>query len=201
MIKKLIFYQLKINTFKMYSKIKNDFKKSLFYKNYKNIDTVYLIHKKIKNQYDTSKVNFKKESISFVNKFLNVNMHQINVEKYIKYLSNKYDYNDLIKESYFKIDIKKFIDELFFQKYNYLEIFDKKMKIENYLCYLEKNYKILAKDDDNQLSLIGENSINDIIDILKGKIIEIDSNFSKYDLKIQNYYTILLKIILNITKI
>lgn len=126
MIKKLIFYQLKINTFKMYSKIKNDFKKSLFYKNYKNIDTVDLIHKKIKNQYDTSKVNFKKESISFVNKFLDVNMHQINVEKYIKYLSNKYDYNDLIKESYFKIDIKKFIDELFFQKYNYLEIFDKK---------------------------------------------------------------------------
>jgi ankyrin repeat protein len=176
----------------MYSKIKNDFKKSLFYKNYKNINIVFSTYKKIKIEHNHSKMKYKNKTISFIKKLLESNMYQCIIEKYIKYLTNKYEYNDIVKNYQNTYNVKKIIDALCIQNYKYLEILNQKIKNENYLHYLEKNYENFIDDEYNSL-ILGENTLLDTIDVLNHKLNKIDKKLNKFDINIQLYYNILLK--------
>ena len=65
----------------MNSKIEKSFQNSQFYRNYNNIDDVFLKFKKIKNGYISSKTKYKNNIISLI-KILNKNqLHSIFLKK------------------------------------------------------------------------------------------------------------------------
>lgn len=166
----------------MFHIIKEAFEHSQFFENYKNVDNVLLQFKNITKKYKNAKKEFKKDLINFIHEFIKYNVKEEYLEKYILFLFEKYDPNEIISEM---LDLKGNVYNTI-HNINSIKIFldddlDEKFIYEN--CtpeYFLKNKhldKRKLKNNDKMTKLL--NQLDTYGNILNQKL-EIGHSIKKY---------------------